>query len=123
MKSLTLLRATAGVHAVAICLQPVFAGVYLNGSPAGMRMHEPTGLALAFLGLFQVVAATIWWRSGGRWTAPAVSLLILAGEVGQIAMGYSRQLAVHVPLGIALVGATVVFAFWINNRARKAVPA
>ncbi|WP_410785626.1 hypothetical protein [Kribbella sp. C-35] len=116
MKVLNVLRATAGVHALAICVQPVVAGVYLDGSPSGLRMHEPIGLALAFLGLAQLLLATVWWRTGGRWTAPAASLLILAGEVVQIAMGYSRQLAIHVPLGIALVAATVAFAFWVNKR-------
>jgi hypothetical protein len=122
MMSLNVLRATAGVHAVAICLQPVFAGVYLNGSPSGLRMHEPIGLGIAFLGLFQLLVATIWWRSGGRWTAPVVSLLIIAGEVVQISMGYSRQLAIHIPLGIALVAGTVAFAVW-TIRERQAVTA
>ncbi|MFI5690291.1 hypothetical protein ACIA58_00505 [Kribbella sp. NPDC051586] len=116
MRALVVLRVTAGVHAVAICLQPVFAGLYLNGSPAGMRMHEPTGLALVFLGLAQLLAAIIWSRAGGRWTVAAVSLLILAGEVVQVSMGYSRQLAIHIPLGVALVAGTVVFAFWVNRR-------
>lgn len=122
MMSLNVLRATAGVHAVAICWQPVFAGVYLNGSPSGLRMHEPIGLGIAFLGLLQLLVATIWWRSGGRWTAPAVSLLIIAGEVVQISMGYSRQLAIHIPLGIALVAGTVAFAVW-TIRERQAVTA
>ncbi|MGW7681818.1 hypothetical protein ACWGID_13820 [Kribbella sp. NPDC054772] len=122
MMSLRALQLLAGVHAVGICLQPVFAGVYLNGSPAGLRMHEPTGLALVFLGLAQLLVATIWWRSGGRWTAPAVSLLIVAGEVGQVVVGYSRQLAIHIPLGIALVAASVAFAYW-TARQRQVVPA
>lgn len=116
MKALTVLRAAAALHAVVICLQPVFAGIYLDGSPGGMRMHEPTGLAVVFLGLAQLLIATIWWRTGGRWQAAAVSLLILIGEVVQAAMGYSRQLAIHIPLGIALVGGTVAVAFWINRR-------
>ncbi|HEY3507955.1 MULTISPECIES: hypothetical protein [Kribbella] len=116
MKVLYALRGVAGLHAVAICLQPVFAGIYLNGSPAGLRMHEPTGHALVFIGLAQLLAATFWWRSGGRWVAPAVSLLITAGEVVQVTVGYSRQLAIHIPLGVALVASTVAFAFWINRR-------
>jgi hypothetical protein len=116
MKAIYALRAAAGLHAVAICLQPVFAGIYLNGSPAGMRMHQPTGLALVFLGLAQLLAATFWWRTGGRWTAPAASLLIVAGEVVQVSMGYSRQLAIHIPLGVALVAGTVIFAVWVNRR-------
>ncbi|HEY3558304.1 MAG TPA: hypothetical protein VGL05_12610 [Kribbella sp.] len=117
MKVIYALRATAGLHAAAICLQPVFAGIYLDGSPAGLRMHEPTGLALVFLGLAQLLVATIWWRTGGRWTAPVVSLLIMTGEVVQVVMGYSRQLAIHIPLGIALVASTIAFAFWIGRRA------
>ena len=116
MKALAVLRVVAGLHAVAICLQPVFAGIYLDGSPAGLRMHEPTGLAIVFLGLAQLLAATIWWRSGGRWRAAAVSLLIWVGEVVQVSMGYSRQLAIHIPLGIALVASTVALAIWINRQ-------
>ena len=122
MKGLYVLRVVAGVHAVGVCLQPVFAGVYLNGSPAGMRMHEPTGLALVFVGIAQLLVATFWWRSGGRWAAPAVSLLIVVGEVVQVAMGYSRQLAIHIPLGIALVASTVAFAVWITRQARVITP-
>lgn len=116
MKLLYALRVVAGLHALAICLQPVFAGVYLNGSPAGMQMHEPTGLALVALGVVQLLAAAFWWRTGGRWTLPAASLLIVTGEVVQVAMGYSRQLAIHIPLGVALVASAVAFAFWVNRR-------
>ncbi len=112
MKSLIALRLVACLHAVAICLQPVFAGIYLNGSGAAMRMHEPTGLALTVTGLFQLLIATIWWRNGGLLLAPVVALLITLGEVVQVAMGYSRQLAIHIPLGVALVGTAVAFALW-----------
>jgi hypothetical protein len=122
MMSLTALRLVACVHAVAICLQPVFAGIYLNGSGAAMRMHEPTGLALTFTGLLQLLIATIWWRSGGRLLAPVATLLITLGEGFEVAMGYTRQLAIHIPLGIALVGGAVAFAVW-TTRQRVAVPA
>ncbi|WP_427888918.1 hypothetical protein ACQHIV_36675 [Kribbella sp. GL6] len=116
MKVLYALRGAAGLHAVLVCLQPVFAGVYLNGTPLGIRMHEHTAEVLVGAGLIQLLAATFWWRAGGRWVAPAVSLLIVAGEVVQTAMGYSRQLAIHIPLGVALVASIVAFAFWINRR-------
>ncbi|MFC6159209.1 hypothetical protein [Kribbella jiaozuonensis] len=107
---------TAGLHAVAICLQPIFAGIYLDGSPSGIRMHEPTGLAIVFLGLAQLLIATIWWRTGGRPAAAGMSLLIFVGEVVQVSIGYSRQLAIHIPLGIALVAGTVALAVWINRQ-------
>jgi len=116
MKSLAALRLVAVTHAIAICLQPVLAGVYLNGSGGALRIHEPIGMAVATIALVQLLAATIWWRSGGRFAAPLVSLLVLIGESVQIGMGYSRDLALHIPLGIALVGAVVTFAFWTRRQ-------
>lgn len=116
MKSLAALRLVAATHATAICLQPILAGVYLNGSGGAIRIHEPLGLALTVTGLFQLLVATIWWRSGGRIVAPAVSLLIMIGEGFQVGMGYSRDLALHLPLGITLVGAVVGFAFWTRRQ-------
>jgi hypothetical protein len=117
MKIIYVLRVAACLHAVLICLQPIFAGIYLDGSPEGLRMHEPTGHVLVYLGLAQLLAAIIWWRTGGRWIAPVVSLLIVTGEVFQVVVGYSRQLAIHIPLGITLVAGTIAFAFWISRRA------
>lgn len=112
MKSLVVLRAVAAVHAVAVCLQPVLAGAYLNGSSAAMRVHEPLGLGVAFVSIGQLLAATIYWRSGGRGSAALVTLLLLAAESFQIAMGYNRQLALHLPLGIAIVAIACAFAVW-----------
>jgi hypothetical protein len=116
MKSLAALRLVAVVHAIAICLQPILAGVYLNGSGSALRIHEPVGMAVATIGLVQLLAATVWWRSGGRLCAAGVSLLIIAGEATQIGMGYSRDLALHIPLGIALVAGTVAFAVWTRRQ-------
>jgi hypothetical protein len=116
MKSLAALRLVAATHAIAVCLQPVLAGVYLNGSGGALRIHEPLGLGLTFLGLFQLLVAMIWWRSGGRPLAPVLALLILLGEGFQVGMGYSRQLVLHIPLGIALVAASVAFAFWTGRQ-------
>lgn len=124
MKSLAVLRLIAVLHAVAICLQPIAIGIYLNGSTTGLKIHEPVGTALAFVGLGQLIVAIVYWRCGGRLLAPAIALLILSAESVQIAMGYTKQLAIHIPLGVALIGSTVCFAAWICRRtARTAVAA
>ncbi len=112
MKSLAALRLVAVTHAIAICLQPVLAGIYLNGSGAALRIHEPIGLGVTIAGLVQLLIAIIYWRAGGRRLAPTVTLLITVGEGIQVAMGYSRQLSLHIPLGIALVAAAVAFTCW-----------
>ncbi|MFI7062200.1 hypothetical protein ACIBL3_14545 [Kribbella sp. NPDC050124] len=116
MKSLAALRLVAATHAIAICLQPILAGVYLNGSGGAIRIHEPLGLAVSSIAVIQLLIATLWWRTGGRFAAPLVSLLVLTGESVQIGMGYSRDLALHIPLGITLVGTVVAFAFWTRRQ-------
>jgi hypothetical protein len=119
MKLLRVLRLVAVAHAVAVGLQPVLAGVYLNGSSTANRIHEPLGNAVALLCLTQLLVATIWWRTGGRLTAVLATAGILAAESVQIGMGYSRQLALHVPLGIAIVAATVALTLWMFGRAPR----
>jgi len=112
MKSLTALRVIAVAQAVAVCLQPVLAGVYLNGSGGAMRLHEPIGLGVTLLCLGQLLIATIYWRSGGDGFAVTASLTLLLTEGLQVAMGYSRQLALHVPLGIVIVAIACSLAVW-----------
>jgi hypothetical protein len=119
MKSLAVLRVVAVVHAVALCLQPVLAGVYLNGSGTAVRIHEPIGLAVVFLCLGQLLIATIWWRTGGRALAAGLTAAMLAGEVLQVAMGYTRNLLLHIPVGITLVGTGVAVAVWLCRPAAR----
>ncbi len=119
MKLVGVLRLVAVAHAVAVGLQPVLAGVYLNGSSSANRIHEPVGNVVALLCLTQLLVATIWWRTGGRFTAVLATAGILVAEALQIAMGYSRQLAVHIPLGIAILAATVAFTLWMFGPAPR----
>ncbi|MEU4391191.1 hypothetical protein [Kribbella sp. NPDC023855] len=119
MKSLAALRLVAALHAVAVCLQPVLAGVYLNGSGAAMRLHEPIGLGVAFVAMAQLPIAIVYWRSGGRGSAALISLLLLVTEGFQIGMGYSRELALHLPLGVATVAIACAFAVWTFRKAAR----
>jgi hypothetical protein len=56
---------------------------------------------------------------------PAAVLLFLAVGL-QIGMGFSRQLGVHVPLGVGIVTASVLLTAWVwtpsarRARARRA---
>ena len=119
MKSLAVLRLVAVLHAVAICVQPIVIGIYLNGATTGLKIHGPVGTALAFVGLGQLIVAIVYWRCGGRLLAPVIALLILSAEAVQIAMGYTKQLAIHIPLGVALIGSTICFAAWICRRVAR----
>ncbi|MFB6722014.1 hypothetical protein ACFCV3_17705 [Kribbella sp. NPDC056345] len=124
MSWLGVLRGVAVLHAVAVCVQPIAIGIYLNGATTGLQVHEPVGLAVSFIGVAQLLVALVYWRLGGRGVAALISALILFGESIQIGMGYAKHLAIHIPLGVALLGTSVCFAAWVCRRTvRTAVAA
>ena len=119
MKSLVVLRVVAVAHAAAACLQPVLAGSYLSGHGAAMRVHAPVGLSLFFVALTQLLTATIYWRSGGPGWPALLSMALVAAEGVQITMGFARELAVHIPLGVGIVMTALVFAGWTFRPAAR----
>jgi cytochrome bd-type quinol oxidase subunit 2 len=94
--------------AVLVFAQAVFAGLFLDGNDAWRDWHATNGmLLLPLLALVEVVLAVLVWRPGGGpgWIAVASVGLLLAIVI-QIGMGQTSQLAVHVPLGVAILGLT-----------------
>ena len=65
------------------------------------------------LGLAQLIAAGLLWRAGRGPAWPlGASLLICVAEVMQIGAGFSRNLGLHVPLGVTLFGTTAAMTGW-----------
>jgi cytochrome bd-type quinol oxidase subunit 2 len=92
--------------AVAAFAQAVFAGLFLDGEAAWRDWHAINGmLVLPLLALLQVVMAVLVWRRGrgpGWLTVASVGLLLAV--LVQNVMGMTSQVAVHVPLGLAIFG-------------------
>jgi hypothetical protein len=65
-----------------------------------------------------------WLRGGAGWPLLALSGLWLV-EGFQIGMGYALVMAVHIPLGVAVVGVAVWLAIWSwspsSRRPRKSL--
>lgn len=106
------LKAVALAHAAAVVLQPVLAGLYLDGSITPIRIHQHTAYVAFALATAQLLLATMWWRSR-RSAGPMIgSAAIVGAESVQFALGYSRLMTGHVPLGIAIFAGTVAFTVW-----------
>lgn len=105
------LRIVLTLIALLAASQPVTIGQYLDGRYALLDVHATGAAALEQLGLL-LIAVTIWYVvAGGRtWTLLLLGLAV-AIEV-QAVMGYTRILAVHVPLGVLVVGGAIGFAIW-----------
>ncbi|MEV6282314.1 hypothetical protein [Kribbella sp. NPDC051770] len=108
-----LLRAVAVLHAGAVCLQPLLAGLYLNGEGGAISIHELVGLTAAGLCLLQLVQT--WLVTRLLWPS-VLTGAVLAGEALMIHAGYGRELALHIPLGMAVVAGGIALAVWTVRR-------
>jgi hypothetical protein len=111
--TLALFRAVVTCEAALALGQAVLAGSFLSGHYQALDLHALNATATGSTALAQIVAALLLWRPGGgpRWPVLA-GIALFGAEAGQIAMGYTRALAVHVPLGVAIIAATVLMLVW-----------
>jgi len=105
-RSVRAMRLVLGLLAVAVFAQAVLAGLFLDGGDAWRGWHALNGmLVLPLLGLVQVGLAVLVWRRGRGpgWLAVA-SVGLLVALLVQNVLGMTSQVAVHVPLGVAILG-------------------
>jgi hypothetical protein len=105
--------------AVLVFAQAVFAGLFLDGNGAWRQWHAVNGMLLIpLLALLAVVLAVVLWRSGGPGWIALAGLALLLAIVVQNTMGQSGQVAVHVPLGVAILGLVGALLGRTRNLAR-----
>jgi hypothetical protein len=116
------LRVVVLLHTALILAQAAFAGQFLAGDGAWVRVHEANAGIIHMVAVFQLVLAILVWRPGRGpgWPALASLALLLAEEL-QLGFGYARILALHVPLGVAIFGLTV--AILVGTRSLTGVEA
>ena len=114
-----LLRILITLHALAAIAQPVLAGAYLQGAFDAIGLHSGNAILVLLLCFFAALAAVPYWlRNGAGWPVLVLSALWLA-EGFQIGMGYALVLAVHVPLGVLVVGTAVALLIWAWSPASR----
>jgi hypothetical protein len=97
-------RAGATVAAVLAAGQPVLAGGFLQGHYSMLAAHGNAALILAAALLVALSGAVLMWRPGRGSGRPAVLCAVaLLLCVVQIGLGFTRELIIHVPLGVILV--------------------
>ena len=108
-----LFRATVAVHTALLCTQPVLIGLFLSGDATRLQAHRRVGEAILTACAAQAVAAILVWRPG-RWPLwpLVITVAMFVAELIQLTAGYGRNLGLHVPLGVALVTAGVIFTAW-----------
>jgi len=103
------------VSATALLLfdQAIFAGQFLSGVYGALAVHTNMS-TVTVIALFLCVIAAVLLRVRGRgpmWTI-AATVGLLAVTALQTFAGYRRILALHIPLGVALIVLISWLAVW-----------
>jgi hypothetical protein len=106
------LRVTLTLLALACVGQPLSIGRYLDGDYDAVGLHSGNAVLLLLLCTAAGVTALVWWVMGGH-PVPLALLVVLWFALGfQMGMGYTRNLTIHIPLGVGIVAATLALAGW-----------
>ncbi len=103
--------ALARVLMIAVFAQSIFAGIFLSGEGWGRAVHRITAFGLVAMTLAAgIVALAALARTdvGRRFALRLVAFglgLVVQMVLGMLSAGGERLLWLHIPLGVALVGA------------------
>ncbi len=106
-------RLASTVVAVLLFDQAVFAGQFLAGTFGALHTHRENAsvAGLATLGAAVAALPIRWPGRGPLW--PTLASLGLFGLIAlQIALGFARSLAIHIPLGVAIIALGALLAIW-----------
>lgn len=111
------LRVVTVLTTLSAFTQAVLAGGVVAGRIEALPLHSANGLMLALGTLILFAALVLAWRPGGgpAWTLLA-GLMMVGATVVQLGLGFSRTLAVHVPLGTTIIIAQVMLLVWVWRR-------
>ncbi|GAA3452249.1 DUF4175 domain-containing protein [Dactylosporangium matsuzakiense] len=114
-------RIVMSAAAVMLVDQAVFAGQFLAGTFGALHTHRVNATYSGIAVLVAAVAAVPIHRPGRGPLWPVLACLGLFGLIAlQIALGFARLLALHVPLGVAVIGLAAAMAVWSWRPARSA---
>ncbi|MBA3279253.1 MAG: hypothetical protein H0U22_11155 [Geodermatophilaceae bacterium] len=115
--TLLILRIVVALTTLQIIAQPVLAGAYLQGEFDALGLHSMNASTLAAVLLVQIGAALAYWLFGkGSIVVVLLSVAMFFAVGLQIGMGFSRTLAVHIPLGVAIVALALGQLIWVFGR-------
>jgi hypothetical protein len=118
MRLLKGLRIVMIVHVLTILLQAAFAGMMIGGDRHAAYLHESTAkilVPLTFLQMLLAIALRV--KAGCPLWVPVTSGTLLAAEIIEFSSGHFHNVALHVPLGVAIFGGALRQLLWAMREA------
>lgn len=107
-----ILRLVLLLQGILAAFQPVLAGSFMSGNYDALTEHGRNGGSMIMVTFLALIAAAIHAIAGSRLWPVGLHLVLLVAITMQVAVGHSRNLALHIPLGVALVAVMVWLAVW-----------
>lgn len=115
-----LFLAFAIIHAVLVCVQPIFAGISLDGNEIGLFLHGWNALVIWGVVLILLVLSILWWRPGrGPGWAPIFTAIIFAAVIFQPFAAVWGLFSVHLPLGVGIAAASLALVGLLLRRSAR----
>jgi hypothetical protein len=100
-------RIVATLAAVLLFIQSILAGQFIadKHDKIAFTLHRENAIISVIVVLVLVVAAILTvWPGGGRKTVLPRAIGLLVVTAGEAAAGFAKLTALHVPLGVLLIG-------------------
>jgi hypothetical protein len=107
------LRLLLLIHTLIVLAQATSAGTFLDGEPSALRLHQLTGTSvITVVAVLQLIVAVLCWRRHQRaaWFALA-AFGLFAADMAQIGLGFTDNLVLHIPVGVAIFGVSLTMLF------------
>lgn len=106
-------RVALTLNVLTMLIQAAFAGRMLGGDGRALNLHEATAKILVLLACGQVLlASALRVKARCPLWVPLASAGLLAAEVLDFAAGHYHNVALHVPLGVAIFGGALRQLLW-----------
>jgi hypothetical protein len=117
------IRALVVVILLQVLTQAALAGGFITGDVGLLGLHSANAILLALTSAALLPATILLVRPGrGPWWPILLSIALWTAIVLQIGLGYARQVGLHIPVGMSIMGLTAAFTWWaFSYRAAPAI--
>jgi hypothetical protein len=110
---IVVVRVLAFVLLLQVLTQAALAGGFVTGDVGLLGLHSANGILLVLTSAALLPAAILLVRpGGGPWWPIVLSVALWWAIAIQVGFGFARQVGLHIPLGMTIMGMVSAFAWW-----------